>query len=94
MRVKLKVNYVAPGGGFCFPGETVNVPENTGKRLIERREAVSAEIERKTKPVTNAPALRGFAKLAFLKNQLKERGVEPCGNTVKVLTEQLQGLDG
>lgn len=45
-----------------------------------------------TKPVTDPGALRGDAKRAWLKSEIRKRGAAPDGNTIAALTAQLKSL--
>lgn len=45
-----------------------------------------------TKPITDTPALKGPAKLSWLRAEIRKRGAEPEGRTIAAMTEQLRKL--
>ena len=55
----------------------------------QRREAMA---ERVTKPVTDASALRGAAKLAWFRKEIRARGAAPKGRTLAALNAEYKAL--
>ncbi len=92
--VKLRAQFTAPGGGTTYPGERIGVDAATAKHLIETGAAVLIPelVERATKPVTDTTALKGFAKLNWLRARIRECGAEPTGRTVAAMEDQLRSL--
>jgi len=97
MIVKLKVPYVAKGGGTCYAGETIGVSRKAGKHLIETGAAVAVErrveeVPRLTTAVTNIRSLRGDAKKDWLRKQISDKDGIPASDTIVGLTAQLRAL--
>ncbi len=102
--VKLKAMFTGRGGGTSYKGEMIGVDEDTAKNLIRSGSAVAVNREkivrnritieppRATKPVIDAPELRGFAKLKWFRDQIREFNKEPKGRTIVELSSQLEEL--
>jgi len=76
-----------------MPLSTYEDNMNRANKILrqQRREAM-AEAERVTKPVTDASALRGQAKLAWFRKQIRARGTEPKGRTLAALNAEYKAL--
>ena len=107
--VKLRSQFTDAGGGTTYPGEKIGVNAETARRLIKSGAAVAVNIspgmaidgapvaelvKRATKPVTDTPALKGFAKLAYLRERIRSHGAKPTGRTIAAMTDQLAALGG
>ena len=89
-----------------FNGRDVLMRASTARALVRRGQATKvepveqtmpvvsmpAEVESVTKPVTNATALKGQSKIAWLRMNIREHGGEPSGTTIAALESQLRIL--
>ena len=103
--VKLRTQFNNPGGGVAYPGDKINIDDDTARNLIRSGAAVAvvrtrpakdpviAQPPMATKPVTDTPALKGFAKLHWLRKRIRELGGTPKGRTIVALTDELQAID-
>jgi len=100
MLVKLKSIFTAAGGGTAYAGEVIGVDESTGASLInsgcaalhKRTIEKAAHAAPVAKPIVDASELKGFAKLNYLRAEIKKRGAKPAGRTIADLAEQLKAL--
>jgi hypothetical protein len=89
--VKLNAEYTDRTGRTHRKGASVQIRSCAARRMIRRGEAEPI-VERVTKPVTNATALRGEAKKAWLRQEIAAKGGEPSGTTIAALESQLRIL--
>ena len=93
VRVKLKVPYPNRRGGTCKAGETIKVNLKMRRHLIATGKAVAIdEVPRMTTAVINVRDLRGDAKKAWLRGQIRSKGSDPTSDTIVGLTKQLRAL--
>lgn len=96
--VKLRVSLTSPRSGTANPGEMITVADDMAAHLIKSGAAVpvgrhrAEPVKWATKPVADAPALRGFAKMKWYRDQIKARGGDPKGNTLAGLEDQYRAL--
>lgn len=75
-----------------FNGKEVLMRSSTARALMRRGQATRVEVERVTKPVDDTTELKGQAKLAWLRQNIREHGGEPGGTTIVALESQLRIL--
>jgi len=81
-----------------FNGKDVLMRASTARALVRRGQATrvetvaSVEVERVVKPVADTTELKGQAKLAWLRENIRSHGGEPSGTTIAGLESQLRIL--
>ena len=79
-----------------FNGKEVLMRGSTARALVRRGQATRvekpAQVERVAKPVADAVELKGSAKLAWLRKNIRDMGGEPDGTTIVALESQLRIL--
>jgi hypothetical protein len=76
-----------------FNGKDVLMRASTARALIRRGQATRVqEVERVVKPVADTTELKGQAKLAWLREEIRNGGGEPRGTTIASLESQLRIL--
>jgi len=81
-----------------FNGKDVLMRASTARALVRRGQATrvesvaSVEVERVVKPVADTTELKGQAKLAWLREEIRNGGGEPRGTTIVSLESQLRIL--
>ncbi|MBK5105117.1 MAG: hypothetical protein JJE42_12790 [Burkholderiales bacterium] len=81
-----------------FNGKEVLMRASTARALVRRGQATlverakPVEVERVVKPVADSDELKGQAKLAWLRENIRAHGGEPSGTTMASLESQLRIL--
>ena len=76
-----------------FNGKDVLMRASTARALVRRGQATRVEeVERVVKPVADTTELKGQAKLAWLRDQIRSGGGDPRGTTIVSLESQLRIL--
>jgi len=106
MIVTLKSPFNGPTGARNYPGETIRVSDEVGKRLIRigaaeapRRErpapsTAASEAPRAVEATLDPSSLRGEAKKAWLRGEITKAGGTPVGATITALDAELRALKG
>jgi len=74
-----------------FNGKEVLMRSSTARALVRRGQATRVE-DRVVKPVADATELKGQAKLAWLRENIRSHGGDPRGTTIAGLESQLRIL--